>query len=237
MEGRVDRVLVVSPHLDDAGLSLGDQLRHLPADVLTVFSHADETTDVTWAHTCGFRDAFAEYEARRAEDKAAMAAIGIPYAYAGLAYGDLTDAAAARMLDALQARIADVPCLTLLPLGAGGVSGGFDRLWRRVLRRPFGSPQHPDHVWVRDHLRAALKGPIGYYAEIPYHWSNSQTALARMARDLIPGQMGRVTHGVDVDFKHETSCLYASQVAVELGADPAYQRKVCAADEIVFLPL
>lgn len=233
----MDRVLVVSPHLDDAGLSLADQLRHLPTDVLTVFSHADENTDVTWAHTCGFPDAFTEYEARRAEDKAAMAAIGIPYAYAGLAYGDLTAISAARMLDALQARIADVPSLTLLPLGAGGVSGGFDRLLRRVLRRPFGSPQHPDHIWVRDHIRTTLAGPVGYYAEIPYHWSNSQTALARMAADLIPGQVGRVTHGVDVDFKHATSCLYASQVTVELGPDPAYQRKVCAADEIVFLPL
>ena len=236
IEDRVARVLVVSPHLDDAGLSLADQLRSLPAHVLTVFTEANDRTDPTWAQACGFKDAFAEYEARRTEHLAAMETIGTPFSHAGLAYGDLSDTAAGKMRDSVLAQTADTPTLTLLPLGAGGVSGPLDRLKRRLLRRPFGSPAHPDHLWVRDHLRKTLPGPIGYYAEIPYHWSNTQAQLANIAKTLIEGPMARVMHQVDVDFKYATARHYKSQVNRELGPNPLYQRKVCAANEVVFLP-
>ena len=237
LEGRAERVLVVSPHLDDAALSLADQLRGLPAHVVTVITTADATTDPGWAQTCGFSDAFAEFAGRRAEDEAAMRAIGVPFTHAGIVSGSLTEHAAEQMINAVLTEIGEVPTLTLLPLGAGGVSGSLDRLRRRIMRTPFGSPVHPEHLWVRDHLASRLPGPIGYYAELPYHWSNKRAELTRLATSLIKGQIGRVTQKVNADFKHETVCLYTSQVPVELGRDPAYQRKVCAADEIVFLPL
>lgn len=239
LDHRADLVLVVSPHLDDAGLSVAAILKGLatPAHVLTVFTDADGDTNPAWAHQTGFQDAYEEYAARRAEDVAAMEAIGVSYSHAGLAYGPKSDAKAQAMIEAMQAAM-QPRTLVLLPLGAGGVSGKFDRLLRKITRRPFGSPVHSDHLWVRDEVRGSLaEAQIGYYAEIPYHWSNSKAELTAKAAPLFAGNFGCYRQRVDAGFKHAIARHYASQLPHELGENPDYQRKAMAADEVVFLPL
>lgn len=70
-----DRLLVFSPHFDDAVLSCGELIaRHPGAEVLTVFSAAPEdypgVTD--WDAACGFQNAQQSIAARRQEDDAAL---------------------------------------------------------------------------------------------------------------------------------------------------------------------
>jgi LmbE family N-acetylglucosaminyl deacetylase len=70
-----DRLLVFSPHFDDAVLSCGELIaRHPGAEVLTVFSAAPEgypgVTD--WDAACGFQNAQQSIAARVQEDDAAL---------------------------------------------------------------------------------------------------------------------------------------------------------------------
>ena len=143
--------LVVSPHLDDAVLSLPAWLVRAAACgeqvvVLTVFTEGD-----------------ADYPARRAEDLAALGSIGGGAAHLGLrdaperrglarsfralVLGERDDADAAevhRMLSAAIARFA--PTSVLLPLGVG---------------------EHVDHRVVHA-VHTHLSGRVGFYEDRPY---------------------------------------------------------------------
>jgi LmbE family N-acetylglucosaminyl deacetylase len=73
------RVLVVSPHLDDAVFACGDLLAsYRPGVVVTVFAGAPRRygrlTD--WDQSCGFAQGDDVVAARRAEDRAALAILG-----------------------------------------------------------------------------------------------------------------------------------------------------------------
>ncbi|ALK30885.1 PIG-L deacetylase family protein [Burkholderia plantarii] len=72
------RLLVVSPHLDDAVLSCGHVLaRHPGAVVCTVLSAPPERNMSTaWDRASGFADAFEAMRARREEDRQALALLG-----------------------------------------------------------------------------------------------------------------------------------------------------------------
>lgn len=70
-----DRLLIVSPHLDDAAFSCGTLLAlHPGAQVLTVFAGippaSRELTD--WDRLCGFHDGREAMQLRREEDRCAM---------------------------------------------------------------------------------------------------------------------------------------------------------------------
>ena len=73
-------MLVVSPHLDDAVFSCAGFLAAAPGStVLTVFAGvpADaEATATEWDRRCGFANAAAAMQARRAEDRSALALLG-----------------------------------------------------------------------------------------------------------------------------------------------------------------
>lgn len=144
--------VVVSPHLDDAVLSVPAWIASRAAReaviVLTVCSEGD-----------------AVYVGRRAEDRAALALLGatplhlglldapfrrgVPRSFRGLILGELADddADAAAVTDALVARVtALAPDEVVLPLGVG---------------------EHIDHRIVHA-AHAALPGRVGFYADRPY---------------------------------------------------------------------
>ncbi|SAK90101.1 LmbE family protein [Caballeronia temeraria] len=72
------RLLVISPHLDDAVFSCGAALAASPgAVVCTVFAGAPRDERVTeWDTQCGFADARDAMRTRRAEDAAALEVLG-----------------------------------------------------------------------------------------------------------------------------------------------------------------
>jgi LmbE family N-acetylglucosaminyl deacetylase len=77
--GPLGRVMVISPHLDDAVFSCGELLSaHPRATVATIFAGTPPagraTTD--WDRACGFRSACEAMVARRNEDASALLALG-----------------------------------------------------------------------------------------------------------------------------------------------------------------
>lgn len=158
MIGRRGEILVVSPHCDDAVLSLGTALAHArrPVRVLTVFDRSRATIDGTPP---------AEVTAlRHAEDARVAAAFGHRFDYAGLpdssVRGVAWDDARAPLDRALLARAARWLSLRLAE------SGGSAPLYL-----PAAIGMHPDH---RLTLLAALmalgrsRRPVMLYAEQPY---------------------------------------------------------------------
>jgi LmbE family N-acetylglucosaminyl deacetylase len=154
---RVHRLVVLSPHIDDACLSVGALLHALSrrgthVRVVTVFANDPGSTDAAgpWDRVCGFASAAAAARARRAEDSRACRILGAAPIW--LPYGDHTygDPPAA---DALWA--------DLSPLLAGAdlvLAPGF----------PLG---HPDHRRLNElclEHGEAFPGRLGFYAEQPY---------------------------------------------------------------------
>jgi LmbE family N-acetylglucosaminyl deacetylase len=167
-------LVVVSPHLDDAVLSLPCTVRAWVARearvvVLTAFTEGDEG-----------------YAIRRDEDRRALSLLGAEPLHAGLldapyrrslsrTFRDLVlpplasdDADAAEATAVLAARVAALaPDVVLLPLGVG---------------------EHVDHRVVHA-MHARLSGPVGFYEDRPY-------ALVRHAVRLRLARVGALVDGV-----------------------------------------
>ena len=154
---RPGRVVVVSPHLDDASLSIGAAIARmtrtgLDVAVVTVFAGdpGSNAAAASWDRDCGFESAAAAVRGRRAEDLRACAILGatavwLPFPDAQ--YPAVRDAGA--IWTALGPELADAESC-LLP--------GFPLA-------------HPDHAWVTSLVleRAVELGcRIGFYAEQPY---------------------------------------------------------------------
>jgi LmbE family N-acetylglucosaminyl deacetylase len=114
--------LVVSPHLDDAVLSVGQVMAGRPdMTVATVFSGVPKrcTMLTTYDHDCGFESAELAVAARRDEDRTALQSLAAHAAWLDFPdhqYGQPTNEAA--IVDALAAVTADVaPTLLIGPLG------------------------------------------------------------------------------------------------------------------------
>jgi LmbE family N-acetylglucosaminyl deacetylase len=150
------RVVVVSPHLDDAVLSLGGTLAHATqagADVrvVTVFAGdpSSEDDSAPWDRGCGFRTAGEAARARRQEDRRACAALRctphwLPFSSVQYQSGrDERDVWAE-----LKPELVDAETI-LLP--------GFPLT-------------HPDHLWL-SRLVTSRQGRdprLGYFVEQPY---------------------------------------------------------------------
>lgn len=115
-------MLVISPHLDDAVLSCGESMAaHPGTTVLTVFAgtpqHASQSTD--WDRHCGFASADEAVDARRHEDRVALARLGARPAWLSFAdsqYGEpADDATIAEAIGEVLHAHPDVP--VLLPIG------------------------------------------------------------------------------------------------------------------------
>jgi LmbE family N-acetylglucosaminyl deacetylase len=150
------RLIVVSPHLDDAVLSVGQLLAgHPTAEVVTVCT-ADppiETGDALseYDRRSGFETSRQAMAARRMEDRRACSTLDVPWLHLGETdsqYGQPVDReVVARLLSTL-----------------------IERPKRTQLLGPLGM-LHPDHEHVRDavlDVGAALKVPTFLYAELPY---------------------------------------------------------------------
>ncbi|MFI6638654.1 PIG-L deacetylase family protein [Streptomyces sp. NPDC050504] len=149
-----DRTVVLSPHFDDAALSLAGLLPELPGPVtvVTVFGGApDADAPVSWwDRTCGFSTAAEAYRTRLAEDAAACALMGAEQIV--LDHPDGPYAAPGAELHALDDFLKN--------LGPGA-----------LVLAPLGSNQ-PDHEAVR-HRAVSVLGAIGaplprVYADLPY---------------------------------------------------------------------
>ena len=151
-------LVVVSPHLDDAALSLGAAIAlasqsGIPVKVLTVFAgdpNSDEPARM-WDTLCGFSTAGEAARSRRAEDARACEILGAEPAWLPFAYADQADG---------QARNEDEIWAAVWP-----------HLREAKLVLLPGHPlTHPDHAWLTRLLaeRAPASPEVGVYVEQPY---------------------------------------------------------------------
>jgi LmbE family N-acetylglucosaminyl deacetylase len=189
---RGDRIVVVSPHLDDGVLSLGASMASwarsgVGVQLLTVLAcdPASEAPAGAWDARGGFETEGESARARREEDRQACALIGaspvwLPYGSVDYdRHGDEAEIRAA-VLCALDG--ADTVVVPGLPL------------------------THPDHAWLAELLAGALgPGRFGRYAEQPY--------TRRAGVD--PADSGFARTSVRLDdriAKRRAICRYASQL-------------------------
>lgn len=121
------KVVVISPHLDDALLSAHEIVRRTRAEVWTVLA-GDPARPIStaWDNRCGFSDSRAAMMERRAEDKAACAEVGATWRHLdGLDVSYSTPSRQARDLHQLQRRLLELtqrekgPLTVVLPACAG----------------------------------------------------------------------------------------------------------------------
>jgi LmbE family N-acetylglucosaminyl deacetylase len=149
-------VVVVSPHLDDAVLSLGAAMAAWVRDgarveLLTVFAGDPESTAPAggWDSRGGFATEGEAVRARRAEDDGASAALGVMPVRLGFGYQDYDRHGDEREIGRAVVTAIGSADVVLLP----------------------GSPlSHPDHeLLVRTIVGAPLDARrLGFYAEQPY---------------------------------------------------------------------
>lgn len=153
--GRDDRLLVLSPHLDDAVLSVGATMAHLArrgvrVEVVTVFG-GDPRQDRDPGQSnrrAGFSSTGEAARVRRREDDAACAVLGVHPTR--LSFDD--DEASARDADAVGEAVA--PLLSAADL----------------VLLPGGPLLHPDHLLAATAAAARVPAavPVGLYLEQPY---------------------------------------------------------------------
>ena len=221
------RLLVVSPHLDDAVLSCWALLaRATPADVLTVFAGApDPPVRKAWDMRMGFGDSAESIRARLAEDAEAFAGTGHRRSHMALLDSQYLDGRRGpRDAEVLAERLrewmnAGAGCIAV-PAGAGRLCRGPIERVRRVTTRLNRGYVHPDHAFVRQVVLETVPPDPAIellaYEELPYIWAGSSqprlTSVARAAgRTVIPLDLP-----VDRAVKAQRIAAYRSQTAALL---------------------
>jgi LmbE family N-acetylglucosaminyl deacetylase len=162
----------LSPHLDDAVLSLGGFLRRAVRQgcdvvVITVLANNPEAEGApgAWDAACGFDSAAAAARARREEDSRACAVLGVRPQW--LPYGDET-------------------------YGRGGSD---EEVWSDISAAVEGADvvlvpgyplRHPDHRWLAELVigrREELGGSLWLYADQPYAAGSLLRARAALPDD------------------------------------------------------
>jgi LmbE family N-acetylglucosaminyl deacetylase len=177
------RIAVISPHLDDAVLSLGASIFEAARDghrvaVVTVFAGDPESGNPAgrWDMRTGFETAGEAVRCRREEDRQACALLGAEPVWLPFADGDY---GGERSSEEIAARLVDV----LAPFDAALVPG-----------RPL---KHADHLWLARCVDEHGVGPaqLGLYAELPYDlWAKQDRGTeAPIAHDSIVWRAPRVT--------------------------------------------
>jgi LmbE family N-acetylglucosaminyl deacetylase len=197
-EDELQRVVVVSPHLDDAVLGCGQFLAaHPGTTVVTVFAGIpDEYPDPPgwWSRLSGFGPGDDIMAARREEDRRALQSLGAtPHWLDFLESMFVEDGAVARAADiaaALAAVLEELaPTLVLVPLGLA----------------------NPEHVVTHDAALAARRDLEGTR-------SCAWIAYEELGYDHVPGQLAwRIT-------KLFRSSLWPTPVAMPVDPDPARKR-------------
>jgi LmbE family N-acetylglucosaminyl deacetylase len=176
-------VLVLSPHPDDAALSVGGCLPGLAGAVtiLTVFGRSN------WTRDGGFERGWRRVtEVRRAEEAAHARAIG-----ARLLYPEMLDASV-RCRGAFERIFTRAGSVTA-PRRLGGVLRDALRRCRPdLVLAPAGIGGHVDHLALRDAARVAAAAggrrrlAVAFYEDVPYAARRSETALRRWFLALDP---------------------------------------------------
>ncbi len=240
----VRRLLVLSPHLDDAVFSVATLLQAAAADamVVTLFTDAEPGPGGAWTRDAGFADTTQEFAARRLEDTSAMEQLGCSHLHAGLKGGQLDEEQANASIQRWNKEIGlpDEHTLVLLPAAAGGDRpySSWQIMWNRLTRQPFGAPAHGDHRQVRDVFWNALTGHpcrLGFYAELPYIWKQGDTALALELTSTFRKPLQRVTIPPDRQRKLQAVSCYASQMPLVFGRDTGYRARALGRHETLFL--
>lgn len=119
---QLEPVLVISPHLDDGVFGCGELLAMLPGTtVATLFAGTppDAGVHTEWDEACGFDTAGEALDARRSEDRDALALLGanpvhLPFLDGQYAPSPRADTLAAALDELIEARR---PHTVLMPLG------------------------------------------------------------------------------------------------------------------------
>lgn len=202
------RLLIVSPHLDDAVLSCGALLAAAPAScVVTVFAGAPPASLATtdWDRACGFTDGRTAMRERRAEDRNALQqldATPLWLDFLDAQYGATPEPAEIAL--ALHTSIEQQrPDAVLIPLGL----------------------YHSDHVLV--HLAALETRPLAEdgvawlaYEDVPYRRRRGllQSRLAQLHAQRTCATPLAAADADDSSRKASAASCYASQVRA-LGAE------------------
>ncbi|MDH6137103.1 LmbE family N-acetylglucosaminyl deacetylase [Kitasatospora sp. MAA4] len=188
------RLIVLSPHLDDAALSCGALLaqasRTAPVTVVTFFTEAGPPphtlSAMRYLHQVGERDAARHYAARRAEDIHVMTHLAVDWRHLGLTEGlfrrrPATTPVRSRLHRALpecghiyptyrlhlaRGRIADQDEATL-----HAATAAVARLAAEgpaLFLAPLAVGGHADHLIVRQAAAAAADHAV-YYSDFPYN--------------------------------------------------------------------
>jgi LmbE family N-acetylglucosaminyl deacetylase len=193
-------VVVVSPHLDDAVLSLGAAMARparLGADwtVVTVFAGDPDSTDRAgpYDRRCGFLSAADAAIVRRREDERACAILGVRPVW--LPFSDI---------QYQTVRDADLVWAALEP-----------HVNRAVLLLVPGFPLvHRDHTWVSELVlaRARKNARIGFYAEQPYAGAVPRLRNRQVLVDGHPVRWIKLRAGIADRFAKGRACrAYWSQ--------------------------
>lgn len=206
------RLLIVSPHADDAALSCAALLaRDEPVEILTVFTGGSASASRTQ------RDLL---QTRRDEERAAFA--GGPHRVTLLDLPDPTVIATGRA-DADGAPVARwlvgwarAGGTVALPVGAGCRWGAVRSRARRVPGVRPGPVRHADHLFLRDVGLAALANVPGVglllYEELPYLWCRGGDRQAARAGAVVGLRPTLAVTEVDRRAKAARIAVYASQV-------------------------
>jgi LmbE family N-acetylglucosaminyl deacetylase len=149
------RVLIASPHLDDAVLSCGQYLAGRPdAVVMTIFAGTPQAETVTTAYDqqCGFGAALEATTSRIEEDKLALAVLGCTECHLPFTdqqYGETND-------------FKDI---------VASIRHAIEKLDPEYVVGPLGLI-HPDHQTTRDALLEVARGegfdiPVWLYEDLP----------------------------------------------------------------------
>lgn len=156
---------ILSPHLDDAVLSLGQFMQTEPCTVVTVFAGSPRDGLTDYDASCGFTTSAQAMTKRLAEDAAALDMLGADHRWLNfldMQYGQPTrDDELTEALDPfLQPDV-------MVPLGLG----------------------HPDHVQVARCVRAAapVGMPMFFYEEAPYRTLHPEQAHAALVEMQLNG--------------------------------------------------
>ncbi|OKH99264.1 LmbE family protein [Streptomyces sp. CB02923] len=216
------RTVILSPHFDDAALSLAGLIPRLPAPVTVVTVYggapADHHAVSWWDSTCGFSTAAEAHRTRLAEDARAAGLLGVDQAVLDHPDGPYGESDELTGIDAYLGALPEPFPLVLLPIGTN----------------------QADHRRVRDRALRVLAGlgapPPLLYADLPYtghlpEWGTPDVEHA-LGGDQTYGlayQDLRARYGLDVAHdlvltdeewarKREAVLCYGSQLA-PLAAD------------------
>ena len=200
-----ESVVVISPHLDDAALSLGATISATAAGgsrvtVLTVLA-GDPGSSLPaedWDASAGFETLGEAARARRVEDTRACAILGARPVW--FPYND----------DQYERGADDATIHTAIVEALSGTD---------AMLLPGYPLTHPDHAWL---ARLALLADlpcerVGLYVEQPYTWltTGSPVAVAGAIADLVPAELGweRARHRArDTAAKLRACLAYRSQL-------------------------